>query len=103
MKARFVAFAFAALAAVFAACAHAEYHLFRVNQIYSNSDGSVQYLVMRESFNANGEHLWGGITLVTTNMRGQRKELFFPTDLRSQDTAGRSVLIATQGFAAWGS
>ena len=46
-----------------ASCALGSYHTFRVEQIYSNADGSVQFIVMREMQGANGENLWSGRTL----------------------------------------
>ena len=36
--------------------AHAEFHLFRIDQVFSNAEGTIQYVVMRESSGANGEH-----------------------------------------------
>jgi hypothetical protein len=96
---------FSLAAAAFAAMAlpaHAAFHLFRIDQVYSNSDGSVQYVVMREASGANGENFWMGNTLATTNTHGQNKQLSFPSNLPSSSTASRSVLIATPGFAALG-
>ena len=34
--------------------ARAAFHLFRIDQIYSNADGSVQYVMLRESTGSNG-------------------------------------------------
>ena len=80
--------------------AHAAFHLFRIDQIYSNSDGSVQYIVIRESTGTNGENFWAGNLLRTTNAAGVVKSFQFPSNLPSSNTASRSVLIATAGFAA---
>ena len=80
--------------------AHAEFHLFKIDQVYSNSDGSLQYVVMRESTGSNGENFWNGQTLTATNSAGVQKQLRFPSNLPSSATASRSVLIATAGFAA---
>ena len=52
----------AALLGLLAAPAYAEFHLFRIDQVFSNADGSIQYVVLRESSGANGEHLWAGQT-----------------------------------------
>lgn len=90
------------LAAWAAVPAHASFHFFRIDQVYSNSDGEVQYVVMRESAGSNGENFWTGHTLVTRNAAGQTKSFTFATDLPSFATASRSVLIATQGFANLG-
>ena len=80
--------------------AHAAFHLFRIDQIYSNSDGEVQYVVLREATGTNGESFWAGQQLVSTNSAGQKKTFVFPSNLPSTSTASRSVLVATQGFAA---
>ena len=77
------------------------FHLFRIEQIYSNSDGTVQFIVLHESFGANGENLWSGQTL-TSSGSGSTKSITFSTNLPSSNTAGRRVLIATPGFAALG-
>ena len=90
------------LAAFAVPSAEASFHLFRIDQVYSNADGNVQYVVMRESTGSNGEHLWNQQQLETTNRAGIRKQLRFPSNLPSASTAGRSVLIATPGFAALG-
>lgn len=82
--------------------AQASFHLFRIDQVYSNADGSVQYVILRESTGSNGEHLWSGQTLETVNRAGVKKQFRFPSNLPSSGTAGRSVLIATPGFAALG-
>ena len=80
--------------------AKAEFHLFRIDQVYSNADGKVQYVVMRESTGSNGEYFWAGVQLETTNAAGIKQQFRFPSNLPSAATASRSVLIATGGFAA---
>ena len=92
----------AATLAVVAMPVHAAFHLFRIDQVYSNSNGEIQYVVMRESTGSNGENFWMGQTLATTNTHGQNKQLSFPSNLPSSSTASRSVLIATPAFAALG-
>ena len=82
--------------------AHAAFHNFRIEQVFSNADGSVQYVVMREVFGTNGEHFWTGHTLRSTNAGGQNKSFSFQANLPSSNTANRSVLIATPGFASLG-
>src|SRR5690242_9901549 len=82
--------------------AHASFHLFRIDQIYSNADGSVQYVVMRESTGSNGENFWAGLQFRTTNAAGVIKTFTVPSNLPSSSTASRSVLLATAGFAALG-
>ncbi len=96
-----------------ASAAFATYHTFRIEQLYSNADGTVQFIVMHEGSNANGENLWAGHAIASTRA-GVTRTYPFPNDLPggSMDdygygyvnmpspTANRRVLIATQGFAA---
>src|SRR5581483_9042494 len=95
-----------AVLALLLACAalpaQASFHLFKIDQVYSNSDGEVQYVVLRESTGSNGESFWGGQMLTTRNAAGQTKTFTFPRDLPNTNTASRSVLVATPGFAALG-
>src|SRR4030095_3801656 len=79
----------------------AEFHLFQIEQLYSNADGTVQFIVMHEFTGSNGEHVWGGRSLTSTHA-GVNKTFVFPNNLPSSMTANRRVLIATQGFAALG-
>ena len=89
-------------ALVFAtSAALASFHTFRIEQIYSNADGTVQFVVMREAFSTNGEHLWANQSL-TSSDGTTTKVLTFMSNLPSPSTAGRRVLIATPGFAALG-
>src|SRR5467141_1772419 len=91
MNLRVFSLAVAAFAAI-ALPAHAAFHLFRIDQVYSNSDGSVQYVVMREATGTNGENFWMGNTLATTNTHGQNKQLIFPSNLPCWTTAGFAAL-----------
>ena len=82
--------------------AHAAFHLFRIDQVFSSSDGEVQYIVMLEASGSNGENFWSGQQITTANTAGVTKRMTFPSNLPSSLTASRSVLIATPGFAALG-
>lgn len=84
-----------------ASAAFANFHLFRIEQLYSNADGTVQFIVMHEATGSDGEHLWSGQRLTITDAQGPRF-VTFPSNLPSAATAGRRVLIATPGFAALG-
>ena len=54
---RRLAFALVALAALATSpAARASFHLFAIEQIFSNADGTIQFVVLHEQFNANGEH-----------------------------------------------
>jgi len=98
---RFARVVAALVALAFAPHAVAAFHLFRIEQIFSNADGTVQFVVLHESFGANGENFWAGQSLRATG-GGVTKTFTFPSNLPSSATAGRRVLVATQGFAALG-
>ena len=96
--------------ALVATAARAEFHTFQIEQLYSNADGSVQFVVLHESQGMNGENFLGGQALTSTRM-GITKTYLFPNDLPGGDcdtyygcspspTARRRVLIGTAGFAA---
>ena len=96
-----------------AQAASANFHLFQVEQLFSNADGTVQFIVMHEFAGMNGENMWMGNTLTSTRA-GVAKQFIFNKDLpggsydpygygmMASPTANRRVLIATQGFAALG-
>ncbi len=107
-----------AAAAIFlsAATSFASFHLFRIEQIYSNADGSLQFVVLRESAGADGENLWSGHSLTVTHA-GVSTDYAFGHDLPGgggetcagyycypnlSPTAHKRVLVASQGFAALG-
>ncbi|MEP7275787.1 MAG: hypothetical protein ABI812_05480 [Betaproteobacteria bacterium] len=92
----------ALLLAAFALPAHAAFHLFRVVEVYSNADGTLQYVMLREMAGTNGEDQWLGNKLESINSAGVKKELTFDVNLPSPATASRSVLVATAAFATLG-
>lgn len=90
----------------------AEFHTFQIEQMYSNADGSVQFVVLHESQGMNGENFLAGQVLTSTHL-GVTKTYVFPNNLpggacgvygdcSAAPTANKRVLIATQGFAALG-
>ncbi|MDQ2961960.1 MAG: hypothetical protein M3R31_02200 [Pseudomonadota bacterium] len=93
---------FAALAsALVASAANGSFHTFAIESIYSNADGTVQYVVLRESSGTPGKNVWGGQTFTSTHA-GVTKTFMFPSNLPSSQTSNKRVLIATQGFASLG-
>jgi hypothetical protein len=95
----------------FLSAARAEYHTFQIEEMFSNADGSIQYVVLHESLGMNGENLLAGHAL--TSMSGATVNTFvFPRNLPggqcgyyscdASPTAGKRVLVATQGFATLG-
>lgn len=89
----------AAAAMAFTSSAFAAFHLFTIDELYSNADGSVQFVVMTCGAGcANGENLWAGFARLSSGA-----QTFTATsNLPSGSTLGKKVLIATQGFAALG-
>ena len=96
--------------ALVAASARAEFHTFQIEQMYSNADGSVQFVILHESQGMNGENFLGGQVLSSTHA-GVTKTFLFTQNLPGDycdsyygctpsPTANRRVLIASQGFAA---
>jgi hypothetical protein len=88
------------LVALSAPVAQAAFHMFRIDQLYSNADGTVQFVVLRESSGSDGEGLWAGKTLRMSGPSGTATYTF-ASNLPS-DTALQRVLVATPGFAALG-
>ena len=72
-------------------------HSYEIVELYSNADGSIQFVLLQEASGLNGENLLRGRTLTATHA-GRTKTFTFPTDLPSSRTAGQFVLIATQGY-----
>jgi hypothetical protein len=91
----------AALLVLAAPLASATFHSFQIDELYSNADSSVQYLVLHEAAGFGGQNFLGGHMLTSTH-GGPSKMFSFGTDLPNGATAGKRVLIATQGFAALG-
>ena len=87
--------------ALLAPSVHANFHLYKIHQIFSNADGTVQFVVLQTLF--DGEDRWNGHYIKGIDADGLTGRAYvFPADLPSGNTAGSSVLIATQGFAALG-
>ncbi len=89
------------LMAVAATAASANFHTFVIEQVYSNADGTMQYVLLHESQGTNGESLWSGRAFTSTRA-GVTKSFTFPVDLPGAATANKRVLIGTQGLAALG-
>jgi hypothetical protein len=75
--------------------ADAAFHLWQVKEAFANSDGSVQFVEMFDSF--GGETATSGFT-ITANSDGNIKTFTFPSNL-SLNTPGH-LLIASSGFGA---
>jgi hypothetical protein len=84
-----------------AGAAAASFHLWRINEIYSNADGTVQFVEFREIGGTNGEHFLADQTLTVIGANA-RHAFTFNDNLPSAATANRHFLVATQGFANLG-
>jgi hypothetical protein len=95
--------------ALWAASAAAEFHTYKIEQIFSNADGTVQFVVMHESEGMSAENFWTGNEFTSTHV-GMTQTIIFRNDLPGAmcgyygcgggGTANTRVLIASQGFAA---
>jgi hypothetical protein len=81
-----------------ASAAQATFHVMRIDQLYSNADGSVQYMELLGL--ADFQNLLAGHTVLTMGGPGGNTLFVFPTNLPGNATNGKHILIATQGFAA---
>jgi len=80
--------------------AYASFHLYRINELYSNADGSIQFIELTVG-DFSGESAWAGQRISVTQ-GGTTHSFTFPSNLPSAATGNTSVLVATQGFADLG-
>jgi len=85
-----------AVLGLLASTAQASFHLWRMTEIYSNADGSVQFLEL--GVDSDGEQFLATHQL-STAAGGVANTFTFPNDL-APGTAGKRMLIATPGFVA---
>ena len=86
-----------ALGALGCAVAQAAAPTFAIDSLFSNADGSIQYVILREMQGRNGQDAFAGLTLVAHSGTGV-STFVFPANLPRSDTSRRSVLVATQGY-----
>ena len=107
--------AVAAILVVAVPAARAEYHTFQIELIFSNFDGTVQFVVVHEFAGLLGENMWMTNDLTSTHSGGSQTLTFdknLPGGIADgaydygmgalSQTAYKRVLIATRGFAALG-
>ena len=83
---------------VCAGTAHASFHLWQLNEIYSNADGTVQFIELITG--SDGQQFLTGHT-IESSQGATTRSFTFPSNLPG-NTAGSSFLIGTTGFAALG-
>lgn len=81
----------ALLTSLITAPAQASFHLWRFSEIFSNADGSVQFIEMLDG--SNNEQFVGGMQLKSTT-----NTFNIPANLPSSSTANHRMLFATSGF-----
>ncbi len=75
----------------------ASFHLWDINEVYSNADGSVQYIELFSAF--NNQEFTTGRPINAVDIATIINTFTFPSNTPSP-TAGHHLLIATPGFAA---
>ena len=75
------------------------FHLWKIDEIYSNADGTVQFIELSNA--ANGEQFVDGVS-ITDTANGVTNTFTIAGNLPGSATAGTHFLIATQGFANLG-
>jgi hypothetical protein len=98
---RFLAACLVAVSLLTLSNAWASFHTFVIDQLYSNGDGSVQFIVLHEVSGFGGQNFLVGHSLQSGGPGGP-KTFNFPSNLPSSNTAGKRALIGTAGFAALG-
>jgi len=89
--------AIAALIAGVAIQVHA-FEQWVVNELYSNADGSVQFIELRAE--AGFQHELSGVVLRVRDTNGNSHLFTFTNDLPSSSTFQRTMLLATPAFAS---
>lgn len=76
--------------------ANANFHLFQISKLYSNADGTVQFIEL--SALSGGQQFISGHTITSAHSGDTTRSFTFPSNLPG-DTSSHSFLIGTQGFA----
>lgn len=76
--------------------AHAGSHLWRINELFSNADGTVQFIELKECCGANNEN---GLSNKIVHSVSTGLAFTFPSNLPG-GTANKTLLLATAAFAA---
>jgi serralysin len=81
-----------------ASSAHATFHEWKIDQVYSNASGSVQYIEFQQpSFIVDDERF---LTEASLSDSALGHNYAFPTNLPSAPVANQHFLVATPGYAA---
>ena len=73
------------------------FHLWKITEVYSNADGSVQFIELR--VNVSGENFIANHVISFTPTGGSAVNYTIPTNLVG-NTSNKSLLLATSGFSS---
>ena len=76
---------------------HADFHLWEIGEVFSNADGSVQYIELFTS--VSGQQNLNNHSIVATNSSNTQQNGMLFTGNLSGDTANTTLLLATSSFA----
>ncbi len=105
MNVRIPSLGLAALVALLPAFASALPGTFHIDALYSNADGSVQYVEIRDHGASDcdaSENLWSGQQMRFRSAAGTWTTYTFAANLPTCATSGKRILIGSTGFAALG-
>ena len=95
----------ACAAAMFASSAHAGFHLWTIQELFTNLDGTQQFIELSAPAapNGNSQQFVGGKTIQVKDQSNTTTHTFsIPSNLGSGSTGGRTFLLATGGLQAAG-
>jgi len=72
---------------------------FRISQVFSDINGSLQFIRLTETEGLNGQHRFAGLTLTSTHS-GVTKTYTFANDLATEATAHMSIVVAASSYRA---
>ena len=78
--------------------ARGTFHTWDINEIYSNGDGSVQFVELRETFGLSGQNLLQNKSIVCTSASGT-SSFIFPSNCTSA-TANKNLIIGTANLSS---
>jgi hypothetical protein len=81
--------------ATLAGSAQASFHLWDIVEVFSSEDGSIQYVELFTD--TDDQHI---ASTQNRRLESENDTLIFGTDLPNNQTAGKSLLIGTSGYAA---
>ena len=88
------------LAAVLSLPAAASFHTFALQQLYSNADGSIQFIVLKESAGFSGQEFLTG-HLITSTQSAVQHNFPFINDLPSSSTETARSLLPRRHSLRW--